>query len=156
MANIKIAQLTNQINIADTDLILIESATSTNKMTLGKLKELLGIQSGGIEESGNNANGRWIKYKDGTMEIFARKTYDGNTNGTQCTFPQPFSEVSSIALFAQVEGIISGGANVTYGCEKIVDTQSTYRIKPFAISADAVNTAAPGTLVSIHGIGRWK
>ncbi|MBO1264383.1 hypothetical protein J3A84_04920 [Proteiniclasticum sp. SCR006] len=67
MANIKIAQLTNQTTLSDTDLVIVETATSTNKMTVGKLKELLGIQEGGIEESGNNANGYWIKFKDGTL-----------------------------------------------------------------------------------------
>lgn len=40
MANIKIAQLTNQTTISDTDLVIVETATSTNKMTVGKLKEL--------------------------------------------------------------------------------------------------------------------
>ena len=41
MANIKIAQLTNQIDIADTDLIIIESATSTNKMSVGNFRKLI-------------------------------------------------------------------------------------------------------------------
>lgn len=70
MANIKIAQLTNQIAISDNDLIIVETATSTNKMTVGKLKELLGINVGGIIESGSNANGNYIKYADGTLVMW--------------------------------------------------------------------------------------
>ena len=62
MANIKIAQLTNQISLSDTDLVIIESATSTNKMSVGNLKKSLKIV-----ESGSNADGDWIKYSDGTM-----------------------------------------------------------------------------------------
>ena len=41
MANIKIAQLTNQTALSDNDLVIIESATSTNKMTVGTLKQKL-------------------------------------------------------------------------------------------------------------------
>ena len=72
MAQIKIAQLTNQTTLSDTDTVIVETATSTNKMTVGKLKELLGIQSGGIVESGSNANGKYIKYADGTMICYAK------------------------------------------------------------------------------------
>ena len=67
MANIKIAQLTNQTAISDNDVIIIETATSTNTMTVGTLKDLLGIERGGIVESGNNANGYYIKFEDGTL-----------------------------------------------------------------------------------------
>lgn len=70
MANIKIAQLTNQTAISDNDLIIVETATSTNKMTVGKLKELLGINVGGIIESGSNVNGNYIKYADGTLVMW--------------------------------------------------------------------------------------
>ena len=45
MANIKIAQLTNQTAISDTDLVIVETATSTNKMTVANLKEQLGINA---------------------------------------------------------------------------------------------------------------
>ena len=45
MANIKIAQLTNATTISDTDIVLIEDATQTKKMTVANLKELLGINS---------------------------------------------------------------------------------------------------------------
>lgn len=41
MANIKIAQLTNKTTLADTDIVIVESATATEKMTVAKLKELL-------------------------------------------------------------------------------------------------------------------
>lgn len=70
MANIKIAQLTNQTAISDNDLIIVETATSTNKMTVGTLKGLLGIELGGVVESGSNANGNYIKYADGTLVMW--------------------------------------------------------------------------------------
>ena len=67
MADVKINQLPEQTAISDTDVVIIETPTSTNKMTVGNLKELLGISSGGVVESGSNANGFWIKFADGTM-----------------------------------------------------------------------------------------
>lgn len=67
MANIKIAQLTNATTISDTDIVLIEDATQTKKMTVATLKSLLGINSGGIIDSGSNANGKYVKFADGTM-----------------------------------------------------------------------------------------
>lgn len=75
MANIKIAQLTNQTAISDNDLIIVETATSTNKMTVGNFKELLGIPNGGIVESGSGVNGSYVKYADGTMMCWAIRTF---------------------------------------------------------------------------------
>lgn len=74
MANIKIAQLTTQTVLNDTDVIIVENATSTSKMTVAKLKELLGIQLniplGGIVDAGSNVNGNFIKYADGTLVMW--------------------------------------------------------------------------------------
>jgi hypothetical protein len=71
MANIKIAQLTNLLTLNDTDILIVETATTTGKMTVSKLNELLGIQLniplGGVVESGSNGNGSYIKFADGTM-----------------------------------------------------------------------------------------
>lgn len=61
MANIKIGQLTNKTTLSDTDIVIIEDATSTKKMTVGKLKEILGIDKGGVVDSGSNTNGSCTK-----------------------------------------------------------------------------------------------
>lgn len=45
MANIKIAQLTTATTINDTDVVLIEDATTTKKMTVANLKALTGINA---------------------------------------------------------------------------------------------------------------
>ena len=39
MADVKINQLPNKTTLADTDVVIVESATQTQKMTAGKLKE---------------------------------------------------------------------------------------------------------------------
>ena len=107
MANIKIAQLTNQINISDTDLILIESAASTNKMTVAKLKEQLFINGGGIIESMNTANGRYVKYADGTMECFHTSARVSSASGSidaSFEFPASFNGYEPVVI-AQLKAI---------------------------------------------------
>ena len=66
MADVKINQLPEQTAISDTDVVIIETLTSTNKMTVGNFKELIGA----VVESGSNENGRYVKYGDGTIECF--------------------------------------------------------------------------------------
>lgn len=155
MANIKIAQLTNQINIADTDLILIESATSTNKMTVGKFKELLGINQGGIVESGSNTNGAWIKYADGTMICRQRASTDATSiqNGslyrssnTTWSFPQTFIEAPSLSI--QVDaGTAYGWGGL--GSAGVNSTQASF-------VAYSATSSTYGAAVSLIAIGRWK
>lgn len=109
-----------------------------------------------IVESGSNANGKYIKYGDGTMIVFARKPFEGEVLGTTHSFPAPFIDVGSVSLTAQVEGIVSGGTSTTYMCEKVVDSIWSYRIKAFNVSSGAIALSSTGTLVSITAIGRWK
>lgn len=106
MANIKIAQLTNKTSLADTDLIIVESATQTQKMTVGKFKEIVGIQEGGIVESGSNANGSYIKFADGTMicthaitqSVAIDAAFAGGyrSSGYPWTYPLPFVGIPKV------------------------------------------------------------
>ena len=61
MANKKIAQLTNKTTLADTDIIIVESATATEKMTVENLKTLLGIKGGVLKENGSTPNGYYVE-----------------------------------------------------------------------------------------------
>lgn len=60
MANIKIAQLTNQTAISDNDLIIVETATSTNKMTVGTFKDLIGVNDTRVVSYGSAGGSRVI------------------------------------------------------------------------------------------------
>lgn len=159
MANIKIAQLTNQINISDTDLILIESATSTNKMTVGKLKELLGISSGGIVESGSNSNGSYIKFGDGTMVCYHNMTMDDwvsiprgalySTSSKVWTFPVPFALTPTVT--SQVNSMIPNTwTSLGTGGSNRFDT--SVRVMGTVIDGSAQYIPS----VSLIAIGRWK
>ena len=126
MANIKIAQLTDKISLADTDLLIVESATQTMKMTVGKLKELLGIQGGGIEESGTGNGYSYTKYKDGTMTLLMNGTIALGTmtqlpsgiwwqnNAVTIDFPVQFSLAPYADLKLHFGEFISAGTrNIT-------------------------------------------
>jgi tRNA(Ile2) C34 agmatinyltransferase TiaS len=64
MANVKINQLPEQITISDSDVVVIETPTSTNKMTISNLKSLLGV----------NDNESWIKIDSITTPIQVTST----------------------------------------------------------------------------------
>ena len=151
MANIKIAQLTNQTAISDNNLIIVETATSTNKMTVGKLKELLGIQSGGIVESGNNANGRYIKFSDGTLICYgsfqAGLTNTSSGNGVyryDVNFPMTFISNPMVSAFENQIATFTRNFNISVGSQ-------TNSLRLFT-------TQGP-TLAFQHdymAIGRWR
>ena len=66
---IKIAQLTNQTSLSDTDLVIIETATSTNKMTVGKLKELLFTKPDYVNAILQN---NWVKSATGSTPSYSK------------------------------------------------------------------------------------
>ena len=80
MANIKIAQLTNQTSLSDADLMIIESATSTNKMTVGKFKELLHTN---VEIVGSERHNGLEKV------LFATKGQNGGANVFASVYNSP-------------------------------------------------------------------
>ena len=157
MANIKIAQLTNQTTISDTDLVIVESATSTNKMTVGKLKELLGIHGGGIVESGSNANGNYVKYADGTMICRNNAVVSGipvstvqgalyTSGNLEFDFPQPFLSAPTVSIIPRASATVlfaqqSGSAS---------NIKLIYKISsPTSVTIESL-------IVNWIAIGRWK
>lgn len=145
MANIKIAQLTNQTSLSDTDLVIIESATSTNKMTVGKLKELLGIQSGGIVESGSNSKGAYIKFSDGLLIQYSLTPIGilANQSFADVTYPIPFTGANMIIPSQRninVNDAVLSANNIS------TTTGRVYRNPVKNTQADFVYIA----------IGRWK
>ena len=80
MANIKIAQLTNQTAISDNDLIIVETATSTNKMTVGKFKELIHLN---MDITGSEWHNGLEKV------VFARKGSTGGVNVFSSVYDSP-------------------------------------------------------------------
>ena len=155
MANIKIAQLTTQTALNDADVIIVENATSTNKMTVAKLKELLGIQLniplGGIVESGSNVNGNFIKYADGTLVMWgmtpneAISTAIGSGFRTvyrTSTLPATLHDYTKARIVASAQNYAIGTCNV----------ESNTTIVTAMLSFDSGRNSA----VHWQVIGRWK
>ena len=153
---IKIAQLTNKTSLADTDLIIVESATQTMKMTVANLKNLLGLTGGLIEESGGNANGRYIKFSEGTMVCyFTAPTVEIPAGGTITglwTFPQEFNNVNNMVVVgaSRWHGVVSGAiAEVTVGFGTLSTSSVAYAAKNTRTN---VASGRPSMIV----IGTWK
>ena len=166
MADVKINQLPEQTTISDTDVVIVETATSTNKMTVGKLKELIGIQGGGIVESGSTThpsytNGTYVKFADGTMICRFSTTLNGLgwvwSNGDSImrtvTFPMPFASNEYTAT------IIKKGTNTPYGWKSTPLIQSKVLSSAYigmVATSDTVFSSGNTIDVDVMIIGRWK
>lgn len=159
MANIKIAQLNNKTTLADSDSIIIETAEQTQKMTVGNLKNLLGIQYGGIEESGSNAYGTYIKYKDGTMiqrgNLNINTPASGNSSSGTITFPLAFftSEYSIDMMQSTGHGNLAYSI-IAFGGRGVGKATNVFEFNYACIVGSW--SAAVGITVSWKAIGRWK
>lgn len=157
MANIKIAQLTNATTISDTDIVLIEDATQTKKITVGNLRSLLGIYDGGIVGSGANPNGFFTKYADGTLECY--QVIDTTTgtlsqigtsgiwqwfNTGQYLFAAPFVGTPYVDIKVNL------GEYLSYGPRGI----TTNYINPNLYFT--ANKSAVAVKIIIFARGRWK
>lgn len=157
MANIKIAQLTNQTAISDNDLIIVETATSTNKMTVGKFKELLGIQAGGVVEVGSNANGSWSRFQDGTL--ICRKRITGSPSPAvyskvlNWTFPQEFinNEVFVSGTFFCIESGVAFRNGIL-----VSNTSPTTKTGSNLVGRDFAGQLFNSYTADLVAIGRWK
>lgn len=131
MANIKIAQLTNQTAISDNDLIIVETATSTNKMTVGNLKELLGINgllaasSDFKIETFNGDGAGAFKYSPCVYLFFAQDV--GNPNayifGTGTKFNNVFTDGVHRLTVLHSSGLALGASN-SQGTQVIIGAAS--------------------------------
>jgi len=149
MANIKIAQLTNKTTLADTDLVIVESATQTMKMTIANFKELIGA---GIE-SGSNSYGSYVKFPDGTMIQYMNIVPNRGITETYQEFPFPINfhpDFPPTISITHAYGANSGynACNNTLG---ISATINLLRIQVF--NATTVGVTLPA---KVTAIGRWK
>lgn len=111
-----------------------------------------------IVESGSNANGRYIKYADGTMMCYAKLPITSltvtaaigslftSTAATSWTFPMPFYS-DEIAVNGDVfGGGLAGGLVASYSL-----TLSAYEYR----IANTTSMTLTGYIM-LHAIGRWK
>ena len=120
----------------------------------------------GIIESGNNENGNWIKYADGTMICTATKLFEnvsvtnswGNLYETPelllGNFPQPFISTPEGINCIMITNSNSSGKGSAGFVEYVVQTTNTEWGKT-AIAKPVSSTIANISL-SLIAIGKWK
>lgn len=108
----------------------------------------------GIVDSGSNDNGNWIKYSDGTMICYSRKTLSTIINVTYGNlyrsyaitldnYPQSFTDDPMVQITTQ------NGAMFIHG---IVGTTSPGTIMLIA----AEKLSAANYIINVLAIGKWK
>lgn len=157
MAAIKIAQLINKTTLADTDIIIVESATATEKMTVANLKNLLGINSGGIVDSGSNANGKFIKYADGTMVCYLFKDLivPTNTSNIAGIVSLPASYIDTDYIWVATQGSQHGyySASTAVWGQGMGKSVTEFSVQ---VNMNGVIGAEITLRANIIVIGRWK
>ena len=114
----------------------------------------------GIIESGNNSNGSWIKFNDGTMITYqeievemACNTAWGNlfvgNYATAINFPQTFKELPKVLIDLKLKT----GACFKVEWETPIITTSSY--KNIGIGRGTSSNAVSPTII-LYAIGKWK
>lgn len=151
MADIKINQLPNLVTLNDTDYLIAENVAQTQKMTVAQLKEFLGIQYGGIEDSGTNVNGSYIKFKDGTLLMWGLTPNEPisvaigsgfRTVAITSTLPETLFDFTKARIITSAQNYAIATGNV----------QSNTTITTAMLSFDNGRNSA----VHWQVIGRWK
>ena len=154
MADVKINQLPEQTVISDTDVVIVETATSTNKMTVGKLKELLGIDYGGITATFSDSNGSYTKYSNGLMVFQSKISVDTTSTGSKVFYSsQNFLANTPKSVLYSPSSLAALATRNNYkrilGAFMADSSESSYNIY-----VDSVGDGLVALNVTI--IGRWK
>ena len=96
----------------------------TRSNILGTVSQSAGVPTGAIIERGSNANGEFVKYADGTMVCWTRRTLVDHTgvlaSSTRLTgvftYPATFIDFSSLAISINVP--VHASANFV-GCNRL-------------------------------------
>jgi hypothetical protein len=139
------------------DVAALESLGVYRKGTiLGGVSQFGGMPTGAVIESGSNANGRYIKWADGTLICTHEKTYPSGpvtalgamfiTNGDDIwTYPLPF-----VGFTPRVFGQVVGG--LTF-CWVGLGAGTTGTEFNYRVLSPVSSVAQP--VVALFAIGRW-
>lgn len=91
-----------------------EVTSSAFLEAVGTVSESGGVPTGAIIESGSNANGKYIKYADGTMICQMKAILQGGVNSITLDYPQAFYISSNNRRVAnrEITTLVSIGATI--------------------------------------------
>lgn len=155
MADVKINQLPSKTSLADTDVVIVESATQTMKMTVDNLRKSLS-ETG--TTYGSNSNGYYLKMENGTLLMWntvALAYSSSHIYHASWTFPHALISGTSAIVIGNRSAINLGntGAN---GASFTSDTPSTTSV--YIRLFDSTNAMTSGLTIEVRVfvIGRWK
>ncbi|WP_439526172.1 hypothetical protein [Roseovarius mucosus] len=128
---------------AITNLLLNGSQAFARSNILGTVSQSGGVPTGAVIERGSNANGRYVRFADGT-QICTGTLTSGGAADTVWTYPAAFAGVDGVT-FAPMSGAARIANPTSTG---IAITTLTFNVFNLAGSRSAVNTA-------LFAIGRW-
>ncbi|VVS92177.1 phage tail-collar fiber domain-containing protein [Desulfoluna spongiiphila] len=138
----------------------IRDLLATHGHNISSVEGVVGaIADGAVIESGSNANGKYMRLKDGTQictmsGAFQRAITSGPYNGfytsPKIEMPYPANFVGDVSFSAQARGDFVSA--ITIAGE---DITSSYSAKFFLVSANAINTSHY-YVIRAMAIGRWK
>ena len=129
---------------------------SDNKVPADRLRIVGALSAGHIIESGDNANGNYVRFADGTQIAFGNAIISGTTGGAVAT-GWNYTETSAVTFPASfIQPPIVTCETVISGCQACV-----CRVHPSSGSF-LMRLIAPGTINFNNGtcyfiaIGKWK
>lgn len=151
VGNIDVAQIAAQLNTLD-------NAAYKKTNIVGPVSQTGGVPTGAIIESGSNANGRYIKYADGTMICTRKDTYTGHNitgaygsmfNGQAVpavNYAQAFIATPVTSQTMTAEGAVCiAGSNGT----------ATATVWPAVFPLAAISYSGAAITMDRIAIGRW-
>ena len=127
--------------------------TPLKAFNLNKMQDNIEEAINGVVESGSNANGSWVKFSDGTMMQWGRKTLQNvefaQTGGIYYSqrqvfpFPQVFIQNPSISISGTTSNICWIG-------------NSTSNTEQFTFNVLHSNETTRTVLIEWQAIGKWK
>lgn len=135
------------------------TATSYSRATiLGSVSQTAGVPTGALMEAGSNANGRYIKYADGTLICTKRVALNRAVNvaiGSSFMPSSPDAATAYAVPFSAVpdETVTVAGVSYSLWWAGFLDNSTTMTQSGLAMSA--VTRAASNYSITFTAIGRW-
>jgi hypothetical protein len=160
-------------NAAGTGTFTIEAPNSNSNRTLtlpdaageiygqgnilGTVSQSAGVPTGAIIEQGTNANGRYVKYADGTQIAFIYGTESRTASGvttTALTLPVTFVD-ASVGSSAGGDNIYCALATLDSGVPATAVNITVGGFTTTGLNVRTDRTNATACLYSVFIIGRW-
>lgn len=149
---VSVTNLTAGRPVDASNLTITSSQVYARSNIIGTVSQSAGVPTGGIIESGTNANGFYVKYADGTMlcgKSSSGSGYGSTGSKTEAwTYPATFASLLSISFNVVEPDTTTGRWNILY-----VTTSGTNSNVTHVVNVTTAFTNAPQ--IRYFAFGRW-